>query len=190
METENKAKHLEERQLLSEEIYNGRILHITRDTVLLENGDEALREVVHHPGGVSVLPVDDEGNCYLVRQFRYPPMQQVLEIPAGKREGNEEPLHCAVRELSEETGFTADRFVDLGHFYVSPGYTTELLFVYLATGLHAGESHPDDGEFLNVEKISLEKLTQMAMDGELVDAKTLIAVLKAKRFLEAEDREN
>ena len=179
-----------EKTLSSELKYKGVIIDVTLDRAELVDGRKVLREVVHHPGGVSVLPVDDEGNCYLVRQFRYPPMRQVLEIPAGKREGSEEPLHCAVRELSEETGFTADRFVDLGHFYVSPGYTTELLYVYLATGLHAGESHPDDGEFLNVEKISLEKLTQMAMDGELVDAKTLIAVLKAKRFLEAEGREN
>ena len=90
------------------------------------------------------------------------------------------------RELSEETGFDADRFVDLGHFYATPGYCNEVIYVYLATGLHPGKSHPDDGEFLNVEKISLDALCEMAMRGELIDAKSIIAVLKAKRFLEAE----
>lgn len=181
---------LTEKTLSSELKYSGVIVDVTLDRAQLVDGRKVLREVVHHPGGVSVLPVDDEGNCYLVRQFRYPPMRQVLEIPAGKRERGEEPLTCAVRELGEETGFTADRFVDLGHFYATPGYSTEVIYVYLATGLHPGKSHPDDGEFLNVEKISLDTLTDMAMRGELVDGKTLIAVLKASRFLEEERRKN
>ena len=114
----------------------------------------------------------------------------MLEIPAGKREKGEEPLVCAVRELSEETGFTADRLVDLGRVYPTPGYDNEVIYIYLATGLHPGKSHPDDGEFLNVEKIHLDELTDMAMRGELIDAKSVIAVLKAGRFLEAEGRKN
>lgn len=174
---------LTEKQISSELLYQGKILRLTRDEVELCDGRRALREVVHHSGGVSVLPVDDEGNCYLVRQFRYPAGETVLEIPAGKREAGEEPLACAVRELSEETGFTADTFTDLGHFYATPGYSSETIYVYLATGLHAGKSHPDDGEFLNIEKRSLEEMTDMAMRGELVDGKTLIAVLKARRIL-------
>lgn len=174
---------LTEKQIGSELLYQGKILRLTRDEVELCDGRRALREVVHHSGGVSVLPVDDEGNCYLVRQFRYPAGETVLEIPAGKREAGEEPLACAVRELSEETGFTADTFTDLGHFYATPGYSSETIYVYLATGLHAGKSHPDDGEFLNIEKRSLEEMTDMAMRGELVDGKTLIAVLKARRIL-------
>lgn len=177
---------LREKRLSSEMIYSGRILKLTKDTVQLCDGHETLREVVHHSGGVSILPIDEEGNCYLVRQFRYPAGHEVLEIPAGKREAGEEPLTCAVRELSEETGFTADSLVDLGHFYVSPGYTTELLYVYLATGLHPGKSHPDEGEFLNVEKMPFAQLLNMAMNNELEDAKTLIAVLKAARILHLE----
>ena len=95
-----------------------------------------------------------------------------------------------MRELSEETGFTADRLVDLGHCYATPGYCSEVIHVFLATGLHPGKSHPDDGEFLNVEKIHLDELTDMAMRGELIDAKSVIAVLKAGRFLAAEGRKN
>ena len=176
-----------EKTISSEVKYRGVIVDVTLDHAELCDGRTVLREVVHHSGGVSVLPVDDEGNCYMVRQFRYPAGETMLEIPAGKRERGEEPLCCAKRELSEETGFDADRFVDLGHFYATPGYCNEVIYVYLATGLHPGKSHPDDGEFLNVEKISLDALCEMAMRGELIDAKSIIAVLKAKRFLEAED---
>ena len=178
---------LYEKTISSEEKYRGVIVNVTLDHAELCDGRTVLREVVHHSGGVSILPVDDEGNCYLVRQFRYPAGETMLEIPAGKRERGEEPLHCAMRELSEETGFDADRFVDLGHFYATPGYCNEVIYVYLATGLHPGKSHPDDGEFLNVEKKSLDQLCDMAMRGELIDAKTIIAVLKAKRLMEAED---
>ena len=175
---------LYEKTLSSELKYRGVIVNVTLDRAELCDGRTALREVVHHSGGVSVLPVDGEGNCYLVRQFRYPAGAVMLEIPAGKREPGEEPLHCAVRELSEETGFDADCLTDLGHFYATPGYCNEVIHVFLATGLHPGKSHPDDGEFLNVEKISLDTLCDMAMRGELIDAKTIIAVLKAKRCLD------
>ena len=174
---------LTEKRLSGEVKYSGVIVNVTLDQAQLCDGRIAKREVVHHPGGVSVLPVDGEGNCYMVRQFRYPVGETVLEIPAGKLEAGEDHMTCAVRELSEETGFTADEFVDFGCFYTSPGFSTELLHVYLALGLHAGDCHPDDGEFLNVEKIPLETLTQMAMDGRIVDAKTVIAILKAHQYL-------
>ena len=175
---------LTEKRLSGECKYSGVIVNVTLDQAQLCDGRIVKREVVHHPGGVSVLPVDSDGTCYMVRQFRYPVGDTVLEIPAGKLEPGEEHLTCAVRELSEETGFTADELVDLGCFYTSPGYSTELLHVYLALGLHAGESHPDDGEFLNVEKLPLSTLVELAMSGEIVDAKTVIAILKAKQYLE------
>ena len=139
--------------------------------------------MVEHPGGVTILPVDEEGNCTMVRQFRYPFGRMMLEAPAGKLEYGEDPRDCAVRELSEETGFTADELIDLGRCCTSPGFSSEVLHIYLALGLHPGDCHPDQDEFLNVEKIPLHELSRMVMDGEIDDAKTIVAVLKAEKYL-------
>lgn len=172
-----------EKRISGETKYKGIIVEVCLDDAELHNGVAAKREVVKHPGGVTVLPVDGNGDCYMVRQYRYPVGRMMLEAPAGKLEYGEDHRVCAERELSEETGFTADELIYLGGFYTSPGFSTELLHVYLALGLHAGECHPDENEFLNVEKISLEKLGKMVMDGEIEDGKTVIAVLKAEKVL-------
>jgi len=172
-----------EERVESEMKYQGVIVDVHLDKVRLNDGSLARREVVEHPGGVTILPVDDEGMCYMVRQFRYPAGRMMLEAPAGKLEYGEEHYSCAVRELEEETGFSADEFVFLGGVYTSPGFSSERLYIYLALGLHEGESHPDEGEFLNVEKISLSELSRMVMERELDDAKTIIAVLKAEKYL-------
>lgn len=163
--------------------YHGIIVDVHLDNVRLSDGSLARREVVEHPGGVTILPIDEEGFCYMVRQFRYPAGRMLLEAPAGKLEYGEDHRDCAVRELSEETGFTADELIYMGGFYTSPGFSSELLHVYLALGLHPGQSHLDEGEFLNVEKHSLSKLSDMIMAGEIDDAKTIIAVLKAEKLL-------
>ena len=118
------------------------------------------------------------------RQYRYPVGAPVLEIPAGKIDHHDAHEATAVRELSEETGFTADEYVDLGCCYTSPGYTDEIIHVYLARGLHRGKSHLDEGEYLNVEKVPFEALLGMVMRNEIIDAKTVIAVSKAKLYLE------
>lgn len=172
-----------EKQVSSELKYKGVIVDVFLDKAELCDGKIANREVVKHPGGVTVLPVDDNGMCYMVRQYRYPAGKTLLETPAGKLEHGEEHLSCAVRELSEETGFSADELIDLGCCYTSPGFSTEIIHVYLARGLHAGKCHPDEGEFLNVEKYSFDTLTQMVADGEIEDAKTVIAILKAAKYL-------
>ena len=154
------------------------------DEAELHTGKLVKREVVEHPGGVTVLPVDSEGNCYLVRQFRYPFGKMMLEAPAGKLEKGEEPLACGMRELSEETGFTADEMIDLGRCCTSPGFSTEVLYVYLALSLHAGESHPDQDEYLNVEKVPLKELAERVMRNEIDDGKTIVAILKAEKYLQ------
>lgn len=172
-----------EQRIDRDDKYHGIIVDVHLDNVRLSDGSKARREVVEHPGGVTILPVDEDGNCYMVRQFRYPAGHMMLESPAGKLEYGEDHRECAVRELSEETGFTAEELIYLGGFYTSPGFSSELLHIYLALGLHAGESHLDEGEFLNVEKLPLRQLVDMVMANEIEDAKTIIAVLKAEKVL-------
>ena len=173
-----------EKKIDGELKYKGVIVNVRLDRAELCDGSVVRREVVEHPGGATILPVDDEGYCYCVRQFRYPFGKQMLEAPAGKLEYGEDPKECAVRELSEETGFTADEIIYLGPDCSSPGFSTELLHIYMARGLHKGECHPDEGEFLSVEKHHIDELIDMVMSGEIDDGKTIIAVLKAKRILD------
>ena len=173
-----------EKTISSEVKYTGSILRVRRDTVELQNGDTAFREVVDHTGGVGILALTPEGTVPMVRQFRYPFMGETLEIPAGKLEAGEDPLECAVRELSEETGYTAGRFVSLGSLLPSPGYCAETLYIYLALDLKPGRAHLDEDEFLNVEHYTLPKLHEMCMSGELTDAKTVLAILKAEFYLQ------
>lgn len=174
---------LTEKRIDGEIKYSGVIVDVVLDRAELCNGSIVRREVVEHPGGVTILPVDDEGYCYCVRQFRYPFGKLMLEAPAGKLEKGEDHFECAVRELSEETGFTADKMTYLGPCCTSPGFSTEVLHIYLATGLHAGSSHPDEDEFLSVEKHHISELVKLVMSGEIDDGKTIIAVLKAKEIL-------
>lgn len=175
-----------EKKIDGKTLYEGVIVNVRLDRAELVNGDVVRREVVEHPGGVTVIPVEEDGTVWCVRQFRYPFQREMLEVPAGKLEIGEKPLPAAVRELSEETGLEAGRMIYLGACCTSPGFSTEVLHIYLALELKHGDAHPDEGEFLNVEKHSLETLTEMVMSGEIDDAKTIIAVLKARRFLEAE----
>ena len=155
---------LQEKTLHSETIYDGKILHIRRDTVLLPNGREAIREVADHPGGVCVLALDQDNNALLVSQFRYP-YQQVL------------------RELREETGAGAGSFQSLGELYPSPGYCGEVIHMYLARDLDFGDMNLDEDEFLNLERIPFPDLVEQVLSGEVKDAKTIAAVLKAKLLL-------
>lgn len=174
---------LTEKKVSSEKIFDGRILHIRRDTVLLPDGSQAAREVVDHPGGVCVLALDDENNALLVSQFRYPYEKVLREIPAGKLEYGEDPAKAAVRELKEETGATAGEFRSLGELYPSPGYCGEIIRMYLARELTFGEMSLDEDEFLNVERIPFQRLVEQVLAGEIRDAKTIAAVLKGKLLL-------
>ncbi|MBQ8648583.1 MAG: NUDIX hydrolase [Clostridia bacterium] len=173
--------NLTEKQLKAEYIYKGKIINMRRDEALLPNGRTALREVVEHPGGVCVAALTDNNEVLFVKQFRYPYFEEILEIPAGKRDrANEDPLECGKRELKEETGAQAERYIPLGALYPSPGYCGEIIWMFAATGLSYGEQNPDEDEFLTVEKIPLEKAVEMILSGEIKDAKTQAAVLKLK----------
>lgn len=163
--------------------YEGIIVDVSVDMVKLPNDQISLREVVHHPGGVCVAAVDENEMVTMVRQFRYPLAEHLLELPAGKLEKGEEPLPAAKRELSEETGLEAENWVDLGFIYTSAGFSTERLYIYLATGLTQGQAHPDPNEFLDVEKVPLSELLKMADDCLIHDAKTVVGILKAERYL-------
>lgn len=161
--------------------FEGRIMKARVDTVELPNGRTATREVCEHVGGVGVLPIDGEGNVYLVRQYRYPYGSEMLEIPAGKIDhGPEGHLSCGVRELREETGFTADYMTYLGEVYPSPGFLTEVLHLYCATGLHAGDCDPDEDEFVETVKMTVAELEQRIARGEIRDGKTIAAMYKAR----------
>ncbi len=175
--------HLEEKQLSSELKYDGRIVKLYADTALLENGDTTLREVIRHPGGVCVVALTEENDVLFVRQFRYPHGKVLLEIPAGKLEYGEEHRDCGLRELKEETGCTCDSFEYLGNLLPTPAYDTEVIYMYLARGLHSGEQHLDINEFLEVEKIPLDKAVEMILNNEISDAKTQVAILKTKMLL-------
>lgn len=167
--------------------YSGIIVDVTVDQVELYGGAHSMREVVEHPGGVCILPLFDDGSVMCVRQFRYPFHEHLLELPAGKLEKGEDPYDCAVRELGEETGITAEKLIPLGKMYCSPGYCHEVLYLYLARGLVQGQAHPDHNEFLDVENIQFDRLVGMVMSGEITDAKTALAVLKTKILLEGTD---
>ena len=171
---------LTEKLLQSHPIYNGRIIRVRRDEVLLPDGGHGLREVVDHPGGVGILALDDKGQVALVRQYRYAVGEHLWEIPAGKREKGEEPRITARRELHEEVGADAERWTDLGTLIASPGCYGEVLYLYMAQELTFGDTHPDEDEFLDVVRMPFDRAVELCMTGELTDAKTVIALLKGK----------
>lgn len=173
--------NLEEKQIKAEYLYKGKIINVRRDEIELPNGAPAFREVVEHPGGVCVAALTDNDEVLFVRQYRYPYSEVILEIPAGKRDSrDEDPLVCGKRELKEETGASAEKYIFLGELYPTPGYCGEVIYMYAATNLSFGDRAPDEDEFLEVEKIPLEKAVKMIMSGEIKDAKTQAAVLKLK----------
>jgi len=165
-------------------VFQGHVFSVDVTKVLLRDGLLASREIVRHNGGAAIVPMDDQGNIYMVRQFRSPFGKVLLEIPAGKLEPGEDPEVCAIRELEEETGLKSGHVVSLGVLYPSPGYCSEKLHLFLATRLSHGISNPDEGEFLNVHRIPLRVLLQKIENGEISDAKTIAALLKTARRLE------
>ncbi len=174
---------LKEEEISTEEIFKGRLVHLFRATVKLPNGNTSTREYMEHPGAVAVIPIDDKGNITFVRQYRYPLKRVSLEVPAGKLEKGEEVEACAKRELSEETGIEAKEMKYLGCFLPSVAVSDELIHIYTATGLSYGKAHTDEDEFIDLVKIPMQKALEMVENGDILDGKTQIALLRANRCI-------
>ena len=164
---------MEERTIDSRRLYEGRLVSLRQDRVILSSGRETTREVVEHANCVAIVAIDPEGEVLMVRQFRKPVGEVLLEIPAGVVEDGEEPLDSAHRELEEETGYMAGRMERIGGFYSSPGYSTEFLHLFLATELRKGEARPDADEIIEVVSVPFERILSLILAGELRDAKSI-----------------
>ncbi|HCW79494.1 MAG TPA: ADP-ribose pyrophosphatase [Ruminococcaceae bacterium] len=176
---------LTEKTLEQDYIYRGKILDFHVDKVQIEDGRTVTRECIDHKGGVCIAALTKDNELYFVRQYRYPYHKVVLELPAGKLEGGEDPLEAGKRELREETGVEGKDYIGLGELYPSTGYTNEILYMYACHAESRGEKDLDDGEFLEAEKIPLAKAVEMVMSGEIADAKTQALVLKTARLVES-----
>jgi ADP-ribose pyrophosphatase len=163
--------------------YTGRIVNVRCDTAELPNGKRVAREVGEHPGGVAIVAVTERGGVLMVTQYRYAVSRALLELPAGKLEPGEDPAACAARELSEETGCSAETWTFLGEMYTSPGYCRETLHVYLATGLTHGRAHPEEDELLSVREVPMAELVDMIIGNGMPDGKSVFGILKAKLYL-------
>lgn len=172
--------HLTEKFLNSKVVFEGNLLNVFADKVELPNGKVASREYIKHPGAVAVVPITQEGNIVLVRQYRYPIGNVLLEVPAGKLDKGEEPDICALRELEEETGYVAKSIKKIASIYTTPGFTDEVIHLYIAENLTLSNPHPDEDEFLDVEIYSKEEIKTMIADGRINDAKSMLALLLAK----------
>lgn len=167
----------------SERIYNGRVINLRVDTVALPGGQHYKREIVEHRGAVAIAAIDHDGDVLLVRQFRKAAGRQLLELPAGTLEPGEDPLRCAERELEEETGFRARQWAALAAFYTSPGFSTELLHLYLAQELAPGEAATEADEHIQLLKMPLADALCLIESGEVCDAKTIVGLLMARERL-------
>lgn len=170
--------------LKSEILMKGRAFTIRRDHLKTPDERETKLEIIEHSGSVVIIPIDENGNVLLVRQYRHATGGDLLELPAGTLEENENPEVCAAREIREETGMAAREFTKLGEFYLAPGYSTELMVVFLARGLSHDPLEADADEFLSVESVPIVEAIQMAERGEIPDAKSLAALFLAKPSLQ------
>ena len=175
-----------EKPLKQDYLYRGKIVNLRVDNAELPDGTTALREVIEHPGGVCVAALTEKEELLFVEQFRYPYMETVLELPAGKLEYGEDPFEAGKRELQEETGAAAENYRDLGKLYPTPGYCGEIIHMYLAENLTFSEQHLDEDEFLEVRRIPLEEAFQMVMRNEIRDSKTQVGILKTYHLIKGQ----
>ncbi|MEM6326658.1 MAG: NUDIX hydrolase [Bacteroidota bacterium] len=179
---------LTETLITSEPVYDGVLLHVRRDEVRLPDGGTSHREWIDHPGAAAVVPLFEDGSTILIRQFRYPPRREFLEVPAGKFDRPDEPpADLAARELEEEAGIRAERFTPLGATYPGIGYSNEIIHLFLAEGLSEGTAGSDDDEFVVPVRMPLTEAVAMARRGEILDAKSCVALLLAQAHLDARE---
>lgn len=174
---------LEEKTISDKTIFSGRIIKVHTQEIAFPDGKRAQREIVEHPGGVGIVAVTDDNKIVMVKQYRKAVEKAIYEIPAGKLEGGEEPIKCGIRELTEETGYTAENFEYLGYIYPSPGFTDEVTHVFLATGLKLGNACPDEDEYVDVEYFTFDEILEKIMNNEINDAKTVMGFFKAAEKL-------
>lgn len=183
----NDSDQLTEVKLSSKEIYNGVLLHVFSDEVRLPNGSTSVREWIKHPGASAVVPLFDDGDTMLIKQFRYPLRKVFYEVPAGKIDQGESPENTARRELKEETGIIFDGLVSLGDFHPSIGYTNEVIHLYFARDAQLAKSNVDEDEFLITQKLPFKKAVEMVYSSEITDGKTIAALLRAEHWLKQQE---
>ena len=166
-----------ERLVTTRKVFDGKIVRLRVDTVSLQTGRQAEREVVEHDAVAVIVPIDQDDNVILVRQYRHPIGQDLLEAPAGIVEGSESPDDCARRELQEETGYAAGTLRALGGFWISPGFSTEYIYAYHATDLSPSKLEADEDEIIEVEKLPLSRINGLIQAGEIQDGKTIAALM-------------
>ncbi len=172
-------KKFEEKTIHTEKIFEGKIIDLQVDDVLLPNGEKSKREIVKHPGAVAVIPITEDGKIVLVEQYRKPLEKTLVEIPAGKLDNNEQPLAAAIRELEEETGYTTKELSFVTSFYTSPGFADELVYLYVTDTLEKLDTPPagDDDEFIEIIELTLDEAKQYVEEEKIHDAKTNYAIL-------------
>ncbi|MDY6793799.1 MAG: NUDIX hydrolase [Actinomycetota bacterium] len=164
-------------------VFEGKVVRLYLDRIILPNGKEAEREVVRHGGAVAMVAIDEWETVYLVRQYRHPTARELLEIPAGKLDRGEDPLECGRRELMEETGLSAGEWLKLSVFYTSPGFSDEVLHLYLVRELEEGVAAPEEDEFLQIVTMPLEEALTMVARGEIEDSKTIAGLTLSSLYI-------
>lgn len=175
----NSIMNFEEKTMDFEYVYHGKVIDVRRDNIEIATGKKSVREVVEHSGGVVIAAQKTPDTILMVKQFRYPIKQTVLELPAGKLEKGEEPFPAAKRELEEETGYKANKWLGLGYINTTPGFCDEKLYLYHATDLEFVGEHPDEGEIIQCFEFKLEEIFEKIRNGEINDAKTICALMRA-----------
>lgn len=174
---------MQETIIHSEEVYHGKLVRLFVHDVTLANGAPSRREMIQHPGAAAIVPLDEAGNVLLVRQFRLAANRVMLEIPAGTLEPDEDPLDCAIRELQEETGYKPGHIEMIGGLFVAPGYTTEYIRLFLATGLTPSSLQHDEDEHIEVERVPLSEALALIERGDIIDGKSISGLLRVARRL-------